>query len=49
MLVGFGVFWAFTGRESVLMVTTAGTLILLGGYRQVGQAFLERERDRPKE
>lgn len=43
LLIGFGVFWAVTGRESVLMVTTAGTLILLGGYKEAGQALLNRD------
>lgn len=30
LLLGFAVFWALTGRESVLLVGAAGSLILLG-------------------
>jgi hypothetical protein len=41
LLVGFAVFWALTGRESVLLVGAAGSLILLGGYERVRQALTE--------
>jgi hypothetical protein len=33
LLVGSGVFWALTGRESVLMVSSAMTLIAGGALR----------------
>jgi hypothetical protein len=33
LLLGFAVFWAITGRESVLLVGAAGSLILLGRTR----------------
>lgn len=32
LLIAFTVFWAFTGRESVLLVGAAASLILLGRY-----------------
>jgi hypothetical protein len=35
VLVGSVVFWAITGRESVLMVSSAMSLIGLGAYGQV--------------
>jgi hypothetical protein len=39
LLLGFAVFWALTGRESVLLVGAAGSLILLGGYERARQAL----------
>ena len=41
LLLGFAVFWAATGRESVLLVGAAGSLILLGGYERARQALTE--------
>lgn len=32
LLVAFAAFWALTGRESVLLVGAAGSMILLGRY-----------------
>lgn len=40
LLLAFAVFWAATGRESVLLVGAAGSLILLGGYERARQALL---------
>lgn len=37
LLVAFAVIWYLTGRESVLLITTAGGLILLGGYERARQ------------
>lgn len=39
LLVGFAVFWAVTGRESVLLVGAAGSMILLGRYEGVMQVL----------
>lgn len=33
LLLGSAVFWAVTGRESVLLMTSAMTLIGVGSYR----------------
>lgn len=33
LLIGAAVFWAFTGRESALLMSAAMSLILLGAYR----------------
>lgn len=40
VLASFG-FWAWTGRESVLMVTTFGGLAILGRYEHVKRAVRE--------
>lgn len=42
MLVGTAIFWAVTGRESVLMVSSAMSLIGLGAYKGAQQT-LEKE------
>lgn len=42
LLLGFAVFWALTGRESVLLVGAAGSLILLGGYERARDALTEQ-------
>lgn len=42
LLVAFAAFWAATGRESVLLVGAAGSLILLGGYDRARQALEEQ-------
>jgi hypothetical protein len=39
LLLAFTVFWAITGRESVLLVGAAGSLILLGNYGKSIQAI----------
>jgi hypothetical protein len=39
LLMAFGVFWAVTGRESVLLVGAAMSLILLGAYGSAQQAL----------
>ena len=41
LLIGFVVFWMVTGRESVLLVGAAGSLILLGGYERARQSLAE--------
>lgn len=41
LLLAFAIFWAATGRESVLLVGAAGSLILLGGYERAKQALTE--------
>jgi hypothetical protein len=41
LLAAFGVLWAITGRESVLLVGAAGSLILLGGYERAKTALVE--------
>lgn len=33
LLVGSAAFWALTGRESILLMTSAMTLIGVGGYQ----------------
>jgi hypothetical protein len=39
LLIGFVVFWIATGRESVLLVGAAMSLILLGAYTEAGRAL----------
>ena len=39
LLVAFAVFWAVTGRESVLLVGAAGSMILLGRYEGARDAL----------
>lgn len=39
LLVGSAVFWAVTGRESVLLMGAAMSLIGLGAYRGVTKAL----------
>jgi hypothetical protein len=39
LLLAFAVFWALTGRESILLVGSAGSLILLGGYERAREAL----------
>lgn len=46
LLVGFVIFWALTGRESVLLVGAAGSLILLGGYERARKALTDSVRRR---
>ena len=41
LLLAFVVFWMATGRESVLLVGAAGSLILLGGYERARAALTE--------
>ena len=41
LLLAFAIFWAATGRESVLLVGAAGSLILLGGYERATAALTE--------
>ena len=41
LLLAFAIFWAVTGRESVLLVGAAGSLILLGGYERARAALTE--------
>lgn len=53
LLLGSGVFWAFTQRESVLMVASAMSLILLGRYVRfiddvLGRADESRRSDRAR-
>lgn len=45
LLIGFTVFWAVTGRESVLLVGAAGSLILLGRYEDVRRALTRYEEE----
>ena len=45
LLLAFAIFWALTGRESVLLVGAAGSLILLGRYEGVRQALTKLERE----
>lgn len=40
LLLGSAVFWGVTGRESVLLMGAAMSLIGLGAYRGVQQALL---------
>lgn len=47
LLLAFAVFWAITGRESVLLVGAAGSLILLGGYERARRTLAELERKSP--
>jgi hypothetical protein len=47
VLVGSVVFWAATGRESVLMVSSAMSLIGLGAYSQVVRSLRDSGRDIP--
>lgn len=35
LLLSSAVFWAFTGRESVLLMSAAMSLIMLGAYREL--------------
>jgi hypothetical protein len=35
LLIAAAVFWAVTGKESVLLVSSAMSLILLGAYKNV--------------
>lgn len=49
LLIAFGVFWALTGRESLLLITTAVSLILLNGYKTAGRALLEKLSDRERD
>jgi hypothetical protein len=46
LLIGFVVFWMLTGRESVLLVGAAGSLILLGGYERARKAVTDSVRRR---
>lgn len=39
LLVGSAVFWAVSGRESVLLMSASMSLIGLGAYRGVTQAL----------
>lgn len=39
LLLAFAFFWGATGRESVLLVGAAGSLILLGRYEDVRRAL----------
>lgn len=39
LLVGSAVFWAVTGRESVLMMSSAMSLIGLGAYKGAQEAL----------
>lgn len=41
LLLAFAVFWGITGRESVLLVGAAGSLILLGGYERAATPIHE--------
>lgn len=41
LLLGSAVFWGVTGRESVLLMGAAMSLIGLGAYRGVQQALTE--------
>jgi hypothetical protein len=47
LLVLFTGFWAVTGRESVLLVGAAGSLILLGGYGKSIQAIKDLATPQP--
>ena len=40
LLVGSAIFWAVTGRESVLLMGAAMSLIGLGAYRGAQQALM---------
>lgn len=42
LLIAFAIFWGVTGRESVLLVGTAGSLILLGGYVKAADSIREK-------
>lgn len=44
LLVGSAVFWGVTGRESVLLMGAAMSLIGLGAYRGVTQALTSSTR-----
>lgn len=41
LLIGSAVFWGITGRESVLLMGAAMSLIGLGAYRGVQQALTD--------
>jgi hypothetical protein len=41
LLIAFTGFWAVTGRESVLLVGAAGSLILLGNYGRAIRSIVE--------
>jgi hypothetical protein len=47
LLIAFAAFWAVTGRESVLLVGAAGSLILLGGYEQARQTLVAATKQPP--
>lgn len=42
LLIGAGVFWGITGRESVLIMSAALSLIFLGVYDGAMSAFKRR-------
>lgn len=44
LLVGSVVFWMLTGRESVLMMSSAMTLIATGAYRGATKSLEKAER-----
>lgn len=46
LLVGFAVFWGVTGRESVLLMSAAMTLVLLGAYKGAVDALKGQTRDK---
>lgn len=47
LLAGFAAFWALTGRESVLLVGAAMSLILLGAYGSAQNALREATKQPP--
>lgn len=49
LLIGFAVFWAITGKESVLLVGAAGSLTLLGGYERARQELERVSRPAPED
>jgi hypothetical protein len=43
LLVGCAIFWMLTGRESILMMGAATSLITLGAYARAFQALKRRD------
>lgn len=49
LLVGSAIFWGLSGRESVLLMGAAMSLIGLGAYRGVQKALMPPKHDDPPE
>lgn len=46
LLVGSAVFWGVTGRESVLLMSSAMSLIGIGAYRGVSNLLKRKDTER---